>query len=107
MRAGRLRKKIFIQNTTSTRDAYGSDVTTWEDFAQNRWASVEPLRGTEGILGRAFQNKVDTRFTIRYIAGLKGNMRILYNQEAYDIESIINVDERNRELQILCSRITT
>ena len=26
MRAGRLRKKIFIQNTTSTRDAYGADI---------------------------------------------------------------------------------
>ena len=50
---------------------------------------------------------MDTRFTIRYIAGIKGNMRILYNQEAYDIESIINVDERNKELEILCTRVTT
>ena len=107
MRAGRLRKRIFIQNTTSTRDAYGADVTTWEDFAQNRSAQVEPLRGMEWFQGKSIQNKVDTRFTIRYISGLKGNMRILYNQEAYDIESIINVDERNRELQILCTRITT
>lgn len=107
MRAGLLRKRITIQNTTATRDSYGAENITWEDFAVNRPAQVTPLSGREFFDAQQTQSGIEVRFNIRYIKGIKPKMRVLYNGEGYDIQSVINLEERNREIQILCSRITT
>ncbi len=107
MNAGKLGKLITIQQQSATQDEYGAQIVTWSSFGIDRWAQVEPLRGREYFTGKQIQSGIDTRFTIRYIAGITPKMRILYNSLSYDIESIINIDERNRELQIMCSRIAT
>ena len=107
MNAGKLRKLITIQQQSATNDEYGAQIISWSSFGIDRWADVEPLQGREYFAGHQFQSKIDTKFTLRYVAGVSPKMRILYNSLSYDIESVINVDERNRELQIMCSRITT
>ena len=107
MNAGKLRKLITIQQQSATNDEYGAQIISWSSFGIDRWADVEPLQGREYFAGQQFNSKVDTKFILRYVAGVTPKMRILYNSLSYDIESVINVDERNRELQIMCSRITT
>lgn len=107
VRAGQLRKRITIQNTTASQDAYGAEAITWENFAVHRAAEVTPLSGREFFDAQQTQGSIEVRFKIRYIKGITSKMRILYNGEGYDIQSVINLNERNRELQILCSRITT
>ena len=107
MNAGKLRKLITIQQPSATNDEYGAQVITWSSFGVDRWAGVEPLNGREYFAGQQFQSKVDTRFTLRYLAGITPKMRILCDSLSYDIESVINIDARDRELQIMCSRIAT
>ena len=108
MNAGKLRKLITIQQQSATsNDEYGAQVVTWSSVGVDRWADVEPLRGREYFAGHQFQSVVDTRFILRYVAGITPKMRILYNSLSYNIESIINVGERDRELHIMCSRIIT
>ncbi len=107
MRAGQLRKRITIQNTTASQDTYGAENITWENFAVNRPAQVTPLSGREFFDAQQTQAGIEIRFNIRYIKGIKPKMRVLYNDEGYDIQSVINLEERNRELLILCSRIAT
>ncbi len=107
VRAGLLRKRITIQNTTASQDTYGAQNITWENFAVNRPAEVTPLSGREFFDAQQTQSSIEVRFKIRYIRGIKPKMRILYNGEGYDIQSVINLNERNREFQILCSRVST
>ena len=107
MNAGKLRKLITIQQPSATNDEYGAQVITWSSFGVDRWADVKPLNGREYFAGQQFQSKVDTRFTLRYLAGVTPKMRILCDSLSYDIESVINIDARDRELQIMCSRIAT
>lgn len=107
MNAGKLRKAITIQQHTNTSDEYGAQVLTWSSFGTDRWAQIEPLNGREYFAGQQFQSKVDTRFTIRYVSGITPKMRVFYNSMAYDIEAIINIDERNKTLQLMCSKVTT
>jgi SPP1 family predicted phage head-tail adaptor len=107
MNAGKLKKLITIQQQSATQDEYGAQIITWSSFGVDRWADVEPLQGREYFAGHQMQSKIDTRFILRYTSGITQKMRILHNSLAYDIYSIINVGERNRELHILCSRITT
>ncbi len=105
MNAGKLRKLITIQQQSATQDEYGAQIVTWSSFGVDRWAQIEPLSGREYFAGQQFQSKVDTKFVLRYVAGVTPKMRILCNSLPYDIESVINIDERNKELHIMCSRI--
>lgn len=106
MRSGLLRKRITLQRSTSTQDGFGQDVITWGDVG-SRWASVEPLAGREFEDGQQNISRVETRFVTRYTTGITSKNRIVFDNVNYEIESIINVDQRNREMEILCSRITT
>ena len=106
MRAGLLRKRITIQRSTSTQDTFGAPVKTWADVG-GRYASVEPLTGREFEDAQQNVSRIETRFITRYTTGITSKNRIVFNNVNYEIESIINVDQGNRELEILCSRVTT
>lgn len=104
MRAGKLNKVIKIQNITGyTEDTFGGDVPTWTDFVASTRAEVAPLRGKELIAAQAAQSSIDTRFRTRYHSGVKSGMRIVYAGAYYDISSVIDPDEKHKELQILAS----
>lgn len=100
MRAGLLRHKIEIEQVTETRTSSGAVTETWAVFATVR-ARVESLTGREYFAAQQVQAENQKRFTIRYIPGITYKMRIKYNSNYYDITSIINPDERNRELILM------
>ena len=50
------------------------------------------------------QAEVDTRIVIRHITGITHKMRIMNGVNEYYIRSIIDVDERHKELQLMCAR---
>jgi len=102
MRAGKLKKRVVIQKNTPTQDAYGSEVESWATFA-TRWASVEPLKGQEFFAAQQTDAALTVAFRLRYLAGVTTEMRVSYNSRLFDIHSAINVDERNRELILMCT----
>ena len=103
MRAGRLRDQITIQQKgTVTRDAAGGEIYSWTTFA-TVWADPNPLKVREYIAAKAAQVDLSAQFDIRYLSGVTNNMRVLWNNAGYPIESVVNVRGRNTEIQLLCS----
>jgi SPP1 family predicted phage head-tail adaptor len=100
MRAGRLRHRITIQDYTESQNTFGEVTKNWTDYA-TVWAAVEPVKGREFWESQQINAEITTKVTIRYLAGIKPKMRILYDTRIFEIDSVINVDERNRELQLL------
>lgn len=101
MKAGKLRHRITIQKATEAPNAYGEMVQTWGTFATVS-ASVEPLRGRELWAAGGQQARVTTRIRIRYLRGVTSKMRVLFGSRAFEIESIIDPEERNAEMQLMC-----
>lgn len=99
--AGSLRDKIVIAAQTSTQDAYGGTVTTWATFA-TVWAAKKDLTGREFLSAAATQNSVQTKFTIRLLAGVLPTMRITHGSDVYNIEAVL-ADGRDA-LLLMCSR---
>ena len=97
--AGKLREQIVIQSKAETTDEWGGTIFAWTTFATVR-ANARPLRGRELVAAQAAQSETEMMFYVRYLAGLDSSMRIVYNSTNYDITSIININERNRELEI-------
>lgn len=102
-RAGKYRHEIVIEQITEVQDSFGGieDDSTWATFATLR-ARVDSESGKEEFQSNEFQNKMQVAFYIRYYPNITTKMRINWNSRIFNIESVINRDERNIELQLVC-----
>ncbi len=103
MEAGKLRHQVTIKKPVETQNTYGEPEVRWQDVA-TVWAQVEPLRGREYFAAKQMVSEVEARITIRYRSDVTAKMKVSKGTDDYLIETIINVMERNRELQLMCVR---
>lgn len=101
MKAGRLNKRITIQTATEAQNTYGEPIKTWAEYV-TAWASVEPLNGREYWSAKELNAEITIRFRMRYYDGVTPKMRVVYDSRNFDIESIINTNESNVELLLMC-----
>ena len=104
MRAGKLRHLVDIQEPVETQNAYGEPEVSWSNVATKVWADIQPLRGREFFASRQFNAEVDVRIVMRYRSDVTAKMRVLHGSNEYYIDTPINVGERGRELQLMCTR---
>ncbi len=104
MRAGQLKHRITIQSKSASQNTYGEEVITWADWA-TVWAAVEPLQGREFLDGKQITAEVTTRIRIRYRSGILPEYRVKFGSIYYDILSIIPLEERDREIHLMCQEI--
>ena len=104
MAVGRLRELVMIQSLTTTRDAYGQPIETWGTFAAWR-CEIIPLSGREYFVARQFQALTTHKLTGHWISGVLPTMRISHGSRTFRIEAVINVGERNRVLELMCTEV--
>ena len=104
--AGKQRHTITIQRPATTSDGLGGFEVTWQNVCTVR-ASVEPLQGREFFAARQMQTVSTVRFRLRWLKGftdqISEEMRVLFDGRVFDIQAVINVRERNRELHLMCA----
>lgn len=99
----RLNRKITIQTTTQSLNSYGDTTDAWATY-HVAMASVKAYSGREYWNGG--QNKTEESWSFRVpycklAAAVTTKMRISYNGDAYDIQSVINMNEENRVIEIM------
>lgn len=103
--AGKLRHRVALQELRAgSPDVSGSGMPdeSWTTVATLD-ASAEPLSGRELFAAQEHHSEVTTRFRIRYRSGVTAKMRLSFSGRLYDIRYVINVEERNREMLLLCT----
>ena len=90
---GALNEPIVVEFYYSEKKDSGEEVKTWTDYINTRAAvkfgSVGENENNEQI---AANDKVD--FTIRMHTGINRKMRVLWNNEVYDIQGIKHLSRR-------------
>lgn len=104
MRAGQLRQRIIIQQTTPSRDAMGGVTDSWGTYA-TVWANVVPLFGKEWNSANKENAELGHKMIIRYYTGITPAMRVSWNSRVFDIEAVLNIDTRNHEMHLLCREV--
>lgn len=105
MNPGHLRHRVIIQQPVETKDHLKRPSTDWADFA-TVWAAVEPLRGREFMLAQNTNSELTVRIRIRYLPGVTNAMRVKYGDRIFNIQSPpIDVDERHREIHLMCTEV--
>lgn len=105
MRAGRLRHKVVIESPSGSRDAVGERTTVYTHVATD-YASITPLNAQERLAGAQAHMIVTHEVIVRYHSGLASidnGWRITHGARYLFVESVYNVEERNRSLRLLCS----
>ena len=92
MRAGRLDRRITVEQFTSTVNAMGEPIMTWTALA-TLWASVRAKSARE-FFAHGEQATADVAFKIRYRSDLNRTMRIAYGGDTYDIVAITEIGRR-------------
>lgn len=109
MRAGRLRHRVVLQAPNPTLDTYGQPIRGWATGI-TVWASVEPLNGREYFRAQAEQGETRVRMRLRYgseISAITAAWRVTFDSKVYNIQSVIQPDEVNREIILMCSEGVT
>lgn len=102
--AGRLRELVTIQRATSARDSHGQPIETWS--AHTTWrCEIAPVRGREYFAAQQFAAETTHKLTGHWISGVLPTDRVLHGSRVFRIESVINVGERNRVLELMCVEV--
>lgn len=102
MNPGQLRHRITIQHVSGTTiNTSGEEIPKYVDW-KTAWAAVEPLKGREYLEAQKLRAELTYRIKIRYMAGLEQSMRVKFKDRIFRIESIINLNEANREVHLMC-----
>jgi SPP1 family predicted phage head-tail adaptor len=104
MRSGRLRFRVTIQQPTLIPDGMGGGESAWNDVA-TVWADVTTTNGNsnmESFTGNQFRTIQYFNVKMRYRNDLTTKMRLLYYGRVLEILSIVNFDERKKEINLYC-----
>lgn len=107
IRAGTLRRRLVIEQRSTSQDTAGEPVATWTTVA-TVWGDIAPISGRELLTAQAINTEISHQITIRYQAALADSKimagrRISYGGRYFNIHAVMNEDERNRVLMILAS----
>ena len=106
MRAGTLRHRVAIQSLGASLDDYGDPSGSWSTDA-TVWAAVEPVSGTESVIGDELTGVVTHKVTTRYRASVTPANRLTYDSRTLSIVEVRNWQERGIKLEIMCREVTT
>jgi len=100
MNPGELKHRVTIQERSVTRDTDGGESESWVDFA-TVWAAVEPLQGREFFAAQQTNSEVTGKVRLRYLAGVKPTMRVLFGARVFDILAAVCPAEDQRETVLM------
>jgi SPP1 family predicted phage head-tail adaptor len=102
----RLNKRVQLQRPATGQDSAGQPLDDWDDVVaegdKKVWAEVRDVAGREFVAAGATRNSVTTIITVRRRAGIGPDMRVLHGEKIYNIEAVLEPDQRT--LQLMCSR---
>ena len=104
MRTGSLRSRIIIQSWEENPGDTGEPIATWSDFT-TVWGSVIPFGGSEKFDNHQLAGEMIYKIRVRYsakMAQVTEKYRAVFKTRIFDIISILNNGERNKEITLIC-----
>ncbi|SKC62472.1 phage head closure protein [Maledivibacter halophilus] len=102
MDPGKLSYRITIQEKQFVEDKKtGIESKKWAAISRP-WAKVQDIGGNEFFSSAKENNKIKTKFQIRYRKGLREDMRVIFNGKEYDITFIDYFDYNKKFMNLIC-----
>lgn len=99
-----MRRVVTLRTVALTDNPMGGYTEANTDI-ENIPARVEPLEGRELIEAMQTGMQRPHRFTMRYRAGVTGTKTLIYDGRTFDIKSVMDPEEKHRELIITADEV--
>jgi len=103
MQAGKLWHEVVIQQRNETINDIGESVAVWVTYG-NKYAKITFLSGSETLISNQVNSLLSNEITIRWDGGVRADMRVVFKGRFYNIDSIDNIDERDKKMILSCTR---
>ena len=109
IQAGKLRHSVDVYKRGKTRSASGAATTSLLLIGSRR-ARIRTISGGETVRGEQVQADLTHEIQMRYWEDVTTEMSLTYTDprkgdRTFEIERIINVDERNVEMLLQCKEL--
>jgi SPP1 family predicted phage head-tail adaptor len=100
--SGKLKEYVTIEKPSTSQDSLGKP-NGWVAFASNLPAEVQDQSGRETYLAaQRFVDQVSHVVKIRFLPGINGNMRVLWNGRILQIQAVLQPDGKRIEHRLIC-----
>lgn len=106
MPIGDLNKQIDVIGTTKASNGRGGFVETDTTIASNIWAAIWPTSANELVQSMQSDMVISHRIRIRYRSAFRPSWRLKFGERYFNIVSILNPNERNEWLDLMCKEST-
>lgn len=104
MNVGEFRHEVKLLRRLTAQDSAGNDVNTWGVACRLR-AAVKDVGGREFYEAAAHQLQNTVTFTLRWHAGLTGDMRLVFQGAVYEIMEINHLGYTRRDFMRIKARM--
>lgn len=110
---GQLRHRIeLVQPYGPAQSSFGDLALANYSPVLTTWASIEAVQGKDVLAANQFGDEITHKITIRYRGldqlvplAVLDKMQVWFKGRQFQIQSILNPDERNKTLFLLCVEI--
>lgn len=107
---GKLKDRVELQSAVEAADEFGESIIVWTLY-DTVWANIKPFTGKEYYHSQQQVGQVEVVITIRYRTGVIFGHRVVYENtvksitDNYEITGIVNIENKNEWLELLCKRV--
>jgi SPP1 family predicted phage head-tail adaptor len=102
---GEFRHIITFQQQSGNQNSYGESTNEdWVDVLKTR-AGIYPISGREFFSAEMVNSEVTHKINMRYVPKISPDMQIKFGERIFRIISVINFQEKNIEIQLLCKEL--
>ncbi|MCX7177699.1 MAG: phage head closure protein [Proteobacteria bacterium] len=104
MQAGKLKRRIILQQLVAGQDTIGQPVQTWSALA-TVWASILLKNGAQTIRADADVSIIQASIRIRRRTDVTAGMRVLDGANVYDIKAVLPDEASRAHVDLVCERV--
>jgi len=104
MRARNLKHIIIFQEQSTITNKFNEKEDKYIDILTCR-ASIQTISGKETFLSSSEFSTLSHKLRVRYSPLVNTKQTIKYDDRTFNILSVLNIFEANKELEILCEEV--
>lgn len=104
MRSGQLNNRVEIQHQVQTTDAVGATQYDWATLCYV-WANIRHVSGAEMIKADQVSETVKASIRIRFNNAITSGMRVIFQDQVYDIQAILPDYAKYIYTDLVCIKI--
>ena len=99
-RGGEFKHLVSIETPTNSTDGGGGYTESWAQ-TYTAWCKIIPVKVEQDLRADESGEQITHRIQTWWQSGVTNKMRVVYGSRTFNIVGVRNIDEENREMELL------